>query len=64
VLQAMDRLEAALASPAPPALAEAARATGCPPDGIRALEAAGRLVRLDDDLAFAASTFARLEAVA
>jgi hypothetical protein len=42
-------------------LSEAARAVGCPGDGIRALEAAGRIVRLDDDLAYAATTYAALE---
>jgi len=56
-LAAMDRLEAALAVAAPPPLAEAARAAGCPPDGVRALEAAGRIVRLEDDLAWAAGTY-------
>ena len=64
VRDAMDRLEAALATASPPPLAEAARADGCPPDAVRALEAAGRIVRLADDLAFASPTFARLEAVA
>lgn len=59
---AMDALEAALDVPAPPPLAEAARVTGCPPDGIRALEAAGRIVRIDADLAYAASAYRRLEA--
>jgi selenocysteine-specific elongation factor len=62
--EAMDRLEIALDSTSPPSLSDAARTAGCPADGIRALEAAGRIVRLDDDLAFAASTFARLEATA
>jgi hypothetical protein len=56
----MDRLEAALAVAAPPSLATAARAAGCPPDGLRALEATGRLVRLEDDLAWAASTYRAL----
>jgi selenocysteine-specific elongation factor len=56
-LAAMDRLEVALACAAPPPLAEAARAASCPPDGIRALEAAGRIVRLEDDLAWAATTY-------
>ncbi len=56
-LAAMDRLEAVLAVPAPPRLAEAARAAGCPADGIRALEAAGRIVRLEDDLAWSAATY-------
>ena len=56
-LEAMDRLEAALAVATPPALADAARVAGCPPDGVRALETAGRIVRLEDDLAWAASTY-------
>ncbi len=56
-LAAMDRLEAALSVPAPPSLAAAATAAGCPPDGLRALEQAGRIVRLEDDLAWAASTY-------
>ena len=46
-LAAMDRLERALAVAAPPALSEAARAAGCPPDGVRALERAGRIVVLE-----------------
>ncbi|HLQ49550.1 MAG TPA: SelB C-terminal domain-containing protein, partial [Candidatus Dormibacteraeota bacterium] len=61
LLAAMDRLVAALDVLAPPSLAEAARVTGCPPEGIRALEAASRIVRLDDDLAYAAATYAALE---
>lgn len=64
VLAAMGRLEAALDIVAPPALGRAALSAGCPPEGIRALEAAGRIVRLDADLAYAASTFASLEATA
>ena len=56
-LAAMGRLEAALSVTAPPSLAEAARAAGCPPDGVRALEASGRIVRLEDDLAWAAGTY-------
>ena len=61
-LAAMDRLESALDVPAPPSLSEAARAAACAPDGIRALETTGRIVRLDDDLAYAASAYRRLEA--
>jgi hypothetical protein len=53
----MDRLERALDVAAPPALADAARAAACPPDGLRALEAAGRIVRLEDDLAWAATRY-------
>jgi len=64
VLAAMDRLEGALDVVAPPALGQAAISAGCPPEGIRALEAAGRIVRLDADLAYAATTFAALEATA
>ncbi|HEX5825800.1 MAG TPA: selenocysteine-specific translation elongation factor, partial [Candidatus Limnocylindrales bacterium] len=57
---AMDRLEAALATVAPPSLSEAARATGCPPAGIRELERSTRIVRLGDDLAWAFATYRRL----
>jgi selenocysteine-specific elongation factor len=64
VLAAMDRLEALLDRPAPPGLAEAARAAGCPPAGMAALEAAGRIVRVDEDLAWSAAAFARLRAAA
>jgi selenocysteine-specific elongation factor len=60
-LAAMDRLIRALGVVAPPSLAEAARAVGCPPSGIRILESDGRIVRLDDDLAYAATTYAMLE---
>jgi hypothetical protein len=62
VLAAMDRLEAALDLVAPAGLAEAARAAGCPPAGIRALEAAGRIVRVEEDIAWSAGAFARLQA--
>jgi selenocysteine-specific elongation factor len=57
----MDRLVTALDVVAPPSLAGAAHASGCSPDGIRALEAGGRIVRLDDDLAYASTTYAALE---
>jgi len=60
VLAAMDRLEALLAVPAPPALADAARTADCPPVGVRALEAANRIVRLEDNLAWAATTYREL----
>ncbi len=56
-MAAMDRLEAALAVAGPPSLSDAARAADCPPDGVRALEAAGRIVRLEDDLAWAAPAY-------
>lgn len=64
VLAAMDRLEAALSVPAPPPFAEAVRAAGCPAEGVRALESAGRIVRLDADLAYASSTYRELERLA
>jgi selenocysteine-specific elongation factor len=64
LLAAMDRLEAALAAAgnAPPSLAAAAAEVRCPPDGIRALEKAGRIVRLEPDLAYAAAIYRELAA--
>jgi len=64
LVEAMDRLEAALSVPAPPPLAEAATAAGCPAEGIRALQADGRLVRIGTDLAWATPTYRRLAAMA
>jgi selenocysteine-specific elongation factor len=64
ILEAMSRLESALDTVAPPRLEVAARDAGCPPAGIRDLEAAGRIVRLDHDLAYAAAAFDRLETAA
>src|SRR5690606_31756768 len=61
---AMVRLEAALDGPLPPPIAEAANTVGCPPEGIRALEAAGRIVRLDGEIGLAAAAFERYERVA
>jgi hypothetical protein len=61
---AMDQLERTLSVAAPPSLAEAARAAGCPPEGIRLLESTGRIVRLEDDLAWAAVTLRELEDLA
>jgi selenocysteine-specific elongation factor len=61
LLEAMDRLVAALDVVAPPALNDAAGAAGCPPDGVRALEAAGRIVRVADDLGWSAAAYRRLE---
>ncbi|MBI3745581.1 MAG: selenocysteine-specific translation elongation factor [Chloroflexi bacterium] len=60
----MARLEALLNLPAPPALAAAAQEAGCPADGIRALEASGRIVRIEADLAWSALAFQRLAAQA
>jgi selenocysteine-specific elongation factor len=64
VLAAMDRLEAALATPAPPPLTVAARMAGCSPAGVRELERTRRIVRLDDDLAWAFGTYRELTATA
>ncbi len=57
---AMDRLVALLATATPPSLAAAAREAGCPPEGIRLLEQANRIVRLDPDLAWAEPTWREL----
>ena len=61
---ALDRLERALAMAAPPSLSEAARTAGCSPAGIRELERSGRIVVIEDDLAYAATTYLELESVA
>ncbi len=61
---AMDRLEALLAVPAPPPLADAARVVNCSPDGVRALERAARIVVLEPDLAYAMTTYRDLAATA
>ncbi|HJW21220.1 MAG TPA: selenocysteine-specific translation elongation factor [Candidatus Limnocylindrales bacterium] len=53
----MARLEATLDVDVPPSLAEAARAAGCPPEGLRQLEASGRIVRVEDDLAWCAPRY-------
>jgi selenocysteine-specific elongation factor len=64
VIEAMARVEAALSTAAPPALSEVVRATGCPPEGLRALEASGRIVRLEFEIAYSRSTYGRLAALA
>lgn len=60
VRAAMDRLVEALETPTPPPLAATAEALGCPPDAVRRLEAERRIVRLEDDLAWATATYRRL----
>jgi selenocysteine-specific elongation factor len=57
VAAAMERLVTALSTAGPPPLADAAREAGCPPEGIRLLEQANRIVRLEDDLAWAEPTW-------
>jgi selenocysteine-specific elongation factor len=64
IAAAMDRLVDALSTAAPPLLGEAARAAGCPPHAIRDLERDGRIVVLEPDLAYAATTYRALEATA
>ena len=64
LLAAMNRLEGALAVPSPPSLSAAAAAAGCSIDGIRVLEAAGRIVRVEDDLAWEAAVLRRFESLA
>ena len=54
---AMDRLVEAIAVFAPPSLRDAAAAAGCPPAAIRELERRGRIVVLDEDLAYAMPTY-------
>jgi selenocysteine-specific elongation factor len=60
LLAAMDRLVDRLAVAAPPSLRETADEVGCPPDAVRELERTNRIVRLDDDLAWAFSTYREL----
>ncbi len=64
VLAAMARVETALSVAAPPALSEVVRAAACPPEGVRALEAADRIVRLEPEIAYARQTYGRLAALA
>ncbi len=64
IVAAMDRLERALDVPAPAPLSAAARAADCPPDGVRALEAAGRIVTVGPDFAWATSAYRELARVA
>jgi hypothetical protein len=53
----MGRLEAALSAPSPPPFSDAVRTSGCPPEGVRALESSGRIVRLEPELAFSAASY-------
>ncbi len=62
MLAAMDRLVEILSVVAPPSLSAAAHDAGCPPEGVRALERANRIVRLGDDLAWAFPTYRDLAA--
>jgi selenocysteine-specific elongation factor len=64
LVEAMERLEATLAVAAPPSLEAAAATAGCPPEGVRALQADGRIVRVGPDMAWAAPTYHRLAAQA
>ena len=62
LVAAMAALVAALSSVTPPGLAAAAAATGCPTEGIRLLEESGRIVRLEDDLAYSSTAWRSLAA--
>jgi len=64
IAAAMDRLVDALATETPPSLSDAARAAGCPPNVVRDLERDGRIVILEPDLAYAATTYRALETTA
>jgi Elongation factor SelB, winged helix len=64
LLDAMARLEASLAIAAPLPLDDAAASAGCPPEGVRALQADGRIVRVGSELAWATPTYHRLAALA
>jgi selenocysteine-specific elongation factor len=64
LIAAMDRLERLVDAASPPALSESARVAGCSPEGVRRLEAEGRIVRLDADLAYTQPTFQRLQSQA
>ena len=64
LVEAMARLERALDTPAPPPLGDAAVAAACPPEGVQALQAAGRIVRLGAELAWSTGAYHRLAAVA
>jgi selenocysteine-specific elongation factor len=58
----MDRLEAVLSVPAPPPLDDATASAACPAEGVRALVATGRIVRVSTDLAWASATYHELAA--
>ncbi len=64
VVQAMDRLESLLAVPAPPPIGSAAAEAGCPAEGVRALEASGRIVRLEGEVGYARTMYEELEGLA
>ena len=57
LLDAMARLERSLAVATPPPLTEAARAAACPIAGTRELERTGRIVVLDEEIAYATTTY-------
>ena len=57
LLAAMDRLTALLAVASPPPLSAAALTAGCPMEGVRTLERDGRIVRVEDDLAWAEEAY-------
>jgi selenocysteine-specific elongation factor len=58
--RASARLVEILDVPGPPALPAAAADAGCPPSAVRELERQGRIVVVDDDLAWSREAYARL----
>ena len=64
VLAAMDRLEAAWRFPRHHRWPTRSGRPAVRTEGVRALEAAGRIVRVEPDLAWAATTYRELEALA
>ncbi|OGN86144.1 MAG: selenocysteine-specific translation elongation factor [Chloroflexi bacterium GWC2_73_18] len=61
---AMARLVAALATATPPALSAAVAELRLPGEAVRALESAGRIVRVEADLAYESATYQRLRGLA
>jgi selenocysteine-specific elongation factor len=57
---AMERLVLALDVATPPPLRSAASQANCPPDAVRELEREGRIVVVDDDIAWSQASWERL----
>lgn len=64
LVQAMNRLERALSTDTPPPLGNAARTAGCSASAVGELERVGRIVILEPDLAYEASTYRTIEQLA
>jgi len=57
---AMARIVELLDTSTPPPLSDAAQQSACPPEDVRELERQGRIVVVDDDLAWSAAAWERL----